>query len=624
MTGGRVAHPLLISLANLLMDFRTKATNHAFLLLALLPTPKFVHNDRKIRGVLENRLIHECLDFILQPLKKAAEVGIMMSDPLGSLRYVYTPLAAYIVDTQEAVVLAGVAGKTSHLTMAMYKDFGDAFKHPPRTASMTLKQLSAIEKVADPWDLDVYIKQAMVYRLNGVHRPFWRDWPLSDPSEFFTPEPLHHWHKMFWDHDAQWCIRAMGPAEIDFRFSILHPLTGFRQFPEGISKLKQVTGREHRDIQRYLVAIIADRVPKDFLIAIRALADFRYLSQSPEISDEVCTQIDHALLEFHDHKDAIIRAGARTGKSGIVIDNWYIPKLEFLQSVTSSIFNSGATIQWSADHTERCHITEIKIPSRSTNNQGYESQICRYLDRDEKCRQFDLATAICEARMDFGRLIGPSEDNDSNFINEPNNDSPVVTDSTSALLSHIRPDTLSSRTTQHHANYFELADALERDMYPNSPLPPRTFVRGYTALHLRRDPNMTLTINDAMKSFNLPDLRGALADFFQHGGDNPPLVGGRRTANANAQIPFDCIQIWTKLRLQNHAYHAPHNILPAQTVNALPPSESWTFGHSDVVLVNTDSSHVWPSSGLKGIVMYCAHHEIVLILFQGTILFNYA
>ena len=31
---GSVAHPLLISLANLLMDFRTKATNHAFHLLA--------------------------------------------------------------------------------------------------------------------------------------------------------------------------------------------------------------------------------------------------------------------------------------------------------------------------------------------------------------------------------------------------------------------------------------------------------------------------------------------------------------------------------------------------------------------------------------------------------------
>ena len=119
MTGGCVAHPLLISLANLLMDFRTKAINHAFHLLALLPTPKFIHKDRKIHGILKNRLIHDCLDFILQPLKKAAQVGIMMSDPLGSLHYVYTPLTVYIVDTQEAVVLAGVAGKTS---LAMHLD----------------------------------------------------------------------------------------------------------------------------------------------------------------------------------------------------------------------------------------------------------------------------------------------------------------------------------------------------------------------------------------------------------------------------------------------------------------------------------------------------------------------
>ena len=128
MTGGRVAHPLLISLANLVMDFRAKATNHASQLLALLPVPKFIHKDRKTRGILENRLIHECFNFILKPLKKAAEIGIMLSDPVGSLRYAYTPLAAYIA---EAVVLAGVAGKTSHLTMAAYKQFGDSFQHEP-------------------------------------------------------------------------------------------------------------------------------------------------------------------------------------------------------------------------------------------------------------------------------------------------------------------------------------------------------------------------------------------------------------------------------------------------------------------------------------------------------------
>ena len=74
----------------------------------------------------------------------------MMSDLLGSLCYVYMPLTAYIVDTQEAVVLAGVAGKTLHLTTATYKEFGDVFRHLPCTALMTLRQLIAIEKVADP------------------------------------------------------------------------------------------------------------------------------------------------------------------------------------------------------------------------------------------------------------------------------------------------------------------------------------------------------------------------------------------------------------------------------------------------------------------------------------------
>jgi hypothetical protein len=46
MTGGCVAYPLLISLANLFMDFWMKASNHAFLLLTLLPVPKFIHQDK--------------------------------------------------------------------------------------------------------------------------------------------------------------------------------------------------------------------------------------------------------------------------------------------------------------------------------------------------------------------------------------------------------------------------------------------------------------------------------------------------------------------------------------------------------------------------------------------------
>ena len=124
-----------------------KATNHAFLLLALLSISKFIHKDQKTCGILENQMIHECLDFILKPLKKAAEVGIMMLDPVGFLHYIFTPLAAYI---QEALALSGVAGKTLHITMVTYKKFGNPIWHELQTALTMLTCLHAIKETVDP------------------------------------------------------------------------------------------------------------------------------------------------------------------------------------------------------------------------------------------------------------------------------------------------------------------------------------------------------------------------------------------------------------------------------------------------------------------------------------------
>jgi hypothetical protein len=379
------------------MDFRMKASHHAFLLIALPPIPKFLHPDKVIRGVLKNRLTHECINFVVEPLKKAAAIGIMMFDPLGSLCYCFTPIASCIVDTPESAVYACIGGKTSSVTMANYKQFSNSFQHEPRTTSTTLTQLQAIESKADPWDLTAYFIKAKEHCLNGVHRPFWRDWPLAQPSLFLTPEPLHHWHKMFWDHDVKWCIWAVGREEIDFRFSVLQPHIGLRHFKEGISALQQVTGREHRDIQRYIIGVIAGAVPKEFLLAMCALMDFRYRCQAREIDEDGCNQILSALYEFHTYKYTVLEAGVHVGKRNKPINNWHIPKLEFLQSVVPNIQANSTPIQWSADVTECAHITQIKTPARSSNNKKYENQICRNLDRTDKCQHFDLASSVRDA-----------------------------------------------------------------------------------------------------------------------------------------------------------------------------------------------------------------------------------
>ena len=619
MTGDRIAHPLLISLANMNASYRAKSSHHAFLLLALLPVPKFITSDKPLRGVLESRLIHECLDFILNPLKKAACYGVMMSDPYGSLRYCFTPLAAYIVDTPEAAMLAGVGGKTSHVTMAGHKQFGDPFKHESRTASTTLAQLHAVATKADPdGDLKAYLKEAKKFRLNGVDKPFWRDWPLAEPCLFLTPEPLHHFNKEFYDHDLKWCIRKLGEAKIDFRFSILQPRIGFRHFKDGVSQLKQVTGREHRNIQRHIVAIIAGAASQDFVIAIRSMMDFRYLAQAPEVDDIMCDKIDAALLEFHNHKSAIMNAKVRVGKGNRPIENWYIPKLELMQSVVTNIKANGAAINFTADHTEHAHIEVVKDPARSGNNQKYEEQICRHLDRSDKCRQFDLATAIRDAQIEFSTSpesplpsldneLDNSTDDEDNIFSEDINGLNQMGPSAN-LLDSIRTVSNIGKTRRVPTNYFKEAACLVRDHNSNTPLPFRTFMAGSrTAIHLSREPYLRRKlIHEVASTFHIPDLAPSLTHFFVSvtaGDSSQYTVGGRRIpAAGDTFLPFQKLEVWQGLRIQSKDYHDPRIVHPPQTLCASPPEVTgkWPLGRFDNVLINIDPDKEWPQSKMTG------------------------
>jgi hypothetical protein len=85
-----------------------------------MPIPRFLHDTTRMCSVLEARLFHHCLDIVLEPLKIAAHIGRMMSDPIGNLRYCFTLLVSYIVDLPEAAMVACVRGQTSPVTLAKY------------------------------------------------------------------------------------------------------------------------------------------------------------------------------------------------------------------------------------------------------------------------------------------------------------------------------------------------------------------------------------------------------------------------------------------------------------------------------------------------------------------------
>ena len=608
MTGDRSAHPLLITIANIDSAVRSSTSSHALKLLALIPVPKFFGIKKGLSGILENRLIHLCLDFITAPLKIAARNGAWMSDYAGHIRKCFTPLAAYIADTPEAAALTGVAGKTSHLTMASFKEFGDPFRHPPRMATDILASLNILSHHFNPSDIGVYTTNArQLFRLNGVDLPFWRDWKLPDetlpnPSQLFPIEILHHLHKSFWDHDVKWITRAIGDRELDTRFSLLQPRSGYRHFSSGISALKQVTGREHRDIQRYILGLIADSIHPEVVVCIRALLDLRYLSQLHDVDTDVMDDIARALEIFHTFKQFILDLGLRVGKKGNRILHFEIPKLELLQSIVPSIMWSGALPQWSADATERLHIDFIKVPRGNTNNIDYYSQICRHLDRDEKCRHFGLATAIHAAATNISvpplnRIPLSRRAADPNWIFDTcNNDGDnadwrLELPKVAQAYGPPRPVT----------NFFTIAAEIQAQ--PTPPLFPRTFATPTTAFHLNFDADTSrASIEDVSAQFAILDLLPALRDFFSHylHDQQSRTIAGRRGPLWNASAPFEDVRVWHSVRvqMQDGSSQTP----PPDKLFASPPGGEWPTGRCDTAIFSIDAEGgpARPPPGLDG------------------------
>ena len=88
-------------------------------------------------------------------------------------------------------------------------------------------------------------------------------------------------------HLVSWLKSAYPPEELDARCRRLPPNHNLRHFAKGISNMSHVTGKEHADICRFVLALViglplpggmsATRLVR----AVRALLDFLYLARYP-------------------------------------------------------------------------------------------------------------------------------------------------------------------------------------------------------------------------------------------------------------------------------------------------------------------------------------------------------
>ncbi|KAG1802059.1 uncharacterized protein HD556DRAFT_1493884 [Suillus plorans] len=547
-TGSLEMHPTFLTIGNIHSEIRMKATSHAWECVAYIPSPEYITNS-DYAGLLEARFWHSCMDMVFEKLKIASHMGELMVDPMGCQRYAFTPLIAHVADLPEQLMISCVSKSVSPTTLATLAQFDDSITHPPRNGMSTLLQLHEIGKVFDPWKFREFQEAAKKVSLSGVHKPFWRDWKFADPAVFLVPEILHTGHKFFFDHILKWCKEVIGANELDARFRSQHKRVGTRHFTDGVSHVNQMTGREHRDIQRTLVPTIVGVTSPGFTRAVRALIDFIYKAQAPTFTDSSINSMSDSLREFHTYKHFILEAQARTGTSG-PIAHFRIPKLELFNSFARSIRKSGAIIQYSADVSERLLITHCKTPFQRTSHQRatFTQQVVNIIHRQDVMRQFDFYALLREQGMSLVNVM------DDEF------DEVVDMDPTFSWIARVAPQEMQRfqaiRPVRNHFLKGLLSDEANAAFH-------------VTIAHDLADRSATALA----QLYHLPNFPHILSQYLDG-------VSGR-----NSPFHSRLLKVWFKFRLQLHSRLRPCNIMPSQQVQAIPPSNTYPYGYCDIVLL---------------------------------------
>ncbi|KAG0692408.1 hypothetical protein DFH29DRAFT_992564 [Suillus ampliporus] len=374
-------------------------------------------------------------------------------------------------------------------------------------------------------------KVAKTVNLSGVHMPFWHDWHFACLSIFLTGDVLHTCFKFFTDHPLKWVKEAIGAYELDTRFIVQHKQVGTCHFTKGITHVKQMTGREYRDIQRTIVASIAVHSPKSL------------------------QSMEQALLDFHTFKGAIVEAEVRKGKKGVKED-FFIPKLKLLQSFRGTVQQLGTLMQFSADTTECLLITHCKDLFLWTAHQSkdFMEQCMQILNRQESMEIFDLYALLTSRGVSLVNAMHAEEEE------------VATTNPALSWVSRVLPDEVNLvRGPRPVRNHF-LKGILSGD--------------ALVAFQLNVTPDYkALSPADIRTKYTLPGFDCALANFI-----------GRSSLSSGEHTHWDPnygrYQTWNKFRLQLHSAFQQWVIMPSRVVQAYPPSDDFPLGNCDTVLID--------------------------------------
>jgi hypothetical protein len=403
-SGDVAAHAVYMTLANLDKSIRASTSKNAWVLVAYIPKSKFQHTmaalehrpkavRTKLLGVLNRRLFHRCMAVITRTLRRTQPHDVI--DPEGNIRSVLYELAAYIADLEEQWMIAGLGGSTCPHCECDPSHLGDVECRPMRTPGDILRQIKRIKQTykaahgRSP-SLEKFVDLASEYHLNGVDKPFWKTLPQLNIFEALSPDLLHGFHKFFHDHIYKFNLTGMTREEYDARVHSQLRFSGDRTFLHGVSHISQMTGVEHRMLERTHLPIVANApgdINRRVTQATRGAIECIYLAQLPTQSDRSLQAYEAAYEAFMTNRQAWIDNGTRRGKRG-VIPHFHIPKMHVTRHFTEHVRRKGSADNFTTETMEHLHIG-VKEAYRASNRREWKQQTVRWLTQRERIRDFE-------------------------------------------------------------------------------------------------------------------------------------------------------------------------------------------------------------------------------------------
>ena len=182
-------------------------------------------NDQEHRSFVQ-RLFHESMRIVLEPLIKAGTDGMEMISSDGAVRRVHPILTCYVADYPEQCLVACAKYGTCVKCKTPADDLQNPTPAESRSQEWTEQIIEEAKQQADgkPQRFHSYCMSKDVS--GSVYRPFWHGFPLCDIHRSITPDVLHQLYQGVFKHLVSWCQRILTPQELDHRIRALPPAYG--------------------------------------------------------------------------------------------------------------------------------------------------------------------------------------------------------------------------------------------------------------------------------------------------------------------------------------------------------------------------------------------------------------